>query len=118
MDMKTSPLSALNDPSLLKTDALVGGQWVAGASRFDVNDPATGGMKPVGGVRGAVERNAMRYYLAIDAYLNNLDAADKRINAWFSATERYAKQLHEMDRATYVNMKRTEVERQQTALAN
>jgi succinate-semialdehyde dehydrogenase/glutarate-semialdehyde dehydrogenase len=42
MDMKTSPLSTLNDPSLLKTDALVGGQWVAGASRFDVNDPATG----------------------------------------------------------------------------
>jgi succinate-semialdehyde dehydrogenase / glutarate-semialdehyde dehydrogenase len=42
MDMKTSPLATLNDPSLLKTDALVGGQWVAGAARFDVNDPATG----------------------------------------------------------------------------
>jgi succinate-semialdehyde dehydrogenase/glutarate-semialdehyde dehydrogenase len=42
MDMKTSPLSLLNDPSLLKTDALIDGQWVKGASRFDVNDPATG----------------------------------------------------------------------------
>ena len=42
MDMKTAPLSLLNDPSLLKTDALINGQWVAGASRFDVNDPATG----------------------------------------------------------------------------
>jgi succinate-semialdehyde dehydrogenase / glutarate-semialdehyde dehydrogenase len=42
MDMKTSPLALLNDPSLLKTDALIDGQWVAGASRFDVNDPATG----------------------------------------------------------------------------
>ena len=37
-----SPLSLLKDPSLLKTDALINGQWVAGASRFDVLDPATG----------------------------------------------------------------------------
>src|SRR5450830_733088 len=42
MDMKTSPLALLNDPSLLKTDALINGQWVTGSSRFDVNDPATG----------------------------------------------------------------------------
>jgi succinate-semialdehyde dehydrogenase / glutarate-semialdehyde dehydrogenase len=42
MDMKTSPLSSLNDPSLLKTDALVGGEWMAGDARFDVIDPATG----------------------------------------------------------------------------
>ena len=42
MDMKTSPLSLLKDPSLLKTDALVNGRWVAGGSRFDVLDPSTG----------------------------------------------------------------------------
>jgi succinate-semialdehyde dehydrogenase/glutarate-semialdehyde dehydrogenase len=42
MDMKTAPLSLLNDPTLLKTDALINGQWVQGASRFDVHDPATG----------------------------------------------------------------------------
>ncbi len=42
MDMKTSPLALLNDPSLLKTDALIDGQWLSGANRFDVNDPATG----------------------------------------------------------------------------
>ena len=42
MDMKTSPISLLNDPSLLKTDAFINGQWVAGSHRFDVNDPATG----------------------------------------------------------------------------
>ena len=40
--MSTSPLSLLKDPSLLKTDALINGQWVAGASRFAVTDPATG----------------------------------------------------------------------------
>ncbi|MDH4393636.1 MAG: NAD-dependent succinate-semialdehyde dehydrogenase [Aquabacterium sp.] len=42
MDMKTSPLASLADPGLLKTDALIGGEWVAGTSRFDVTDPATG----------------------------------------------------------------------------
>ncbi|MBP6850277.1 MAG: NAD-dependent succinate-semialdehyde dehydrogenase [Rhodoferax sp.] len=42
MDMKTSPLSLLRDPSLLKTDALINGQWVAGSSRFDVLDPSNG----------------------------------------------------------------------------
>ena len=42
MDMKTSPLALLKDPTLLKTDGLINGQWVAGANRFDVLDPATG----------------------------------------------------------------------------
>ena len=46
MDTKTSPptspLNLLNDPSLLKTDALINGEWVTGTARFDVNDPATG----------------------------------------------------------------------------
>ena len=42
MDMKNSPLATLADPGLLKTDALIGGEWVAGSARFDVTDPATG----------------------------------------------------------------------------
>jgi succinate-semialdehyde dehydrogenase / glutarate-semialdehyde dehydrogenase len=42
MDMKTSPLALLKDGSLLKTDSLIDGQWVKGAARFDVHDPATG----------------------------------------------------------------------------
>jgi hypothetical protein len=87
---------------------------------------ATAGASKVGftanGVRGAIERNAMRYYLAIDAYLDTMGVppgqqVDKRINAWFSATERYPRQLHEMDRNTYVTMKRQEYGRQQTASA-
>jgi succinate-semialdehyde dehydrogenase/glutarate-semialdehyde dehydrogenase len=40
--MSASPLSLLKDPSLLKFDALINGQWVAGSSRFAVTDPATG----------------------------------------------------------------------------
>ena len=39
----SSPLQSLQDPSLLKTDSLIGGEWVAGTSRFAVTDPATGG---------------------------------------------------------------------------
>ena len=42
MDTKASPLARLQDPTLLKTDAFINGQWVAGSSRFDVHDPATG----------------------------------------------------------------------------
>ena len=42
MDMKTSPLALLNDPSLLKTDALINGEWITSSERFDINDPATG----------------------------------------------------------------------------
>jgi succinate-semialdehyde dehydrogenase/glutarate-semialdehyde dehydrogenase len=42
MQNLTSPLTQLKDPSLLKTDALINGQWVTGTSRFDVLDPATG----------------------------------------------------------------------------
>ena len=42
MDMKTSPLALLQDPSLLKTDGFINGQWVKGSGRFEVIDPATG----------------------------------------------------------------------------
>jgi succinate-semialdehyde dehydrogenase/glutarate-semialdehyde dehydrogenase len=40
--MTSSPLTRLKDPSLLKTDGLINGQWIAGSSRFAVADPATG----------------------------------------------------------------------------
>jgi succinate-semialdehyde dehydrogenase/glutarate-semialdehyde dehydrogenase len=42
VDMKTSPLAQLKDTSLLKTDALINGQWLKGAARFDVHDPSNG----------------------------------------------------------------------------
>ncbi|MDP1646792.1 MAG: NAD-dependent succinate-semialdehyde dehydrogenase [Rubrivivax sp.] len=42
MDTKSSPLSTLADPGLLKTDGLINGAWVPGSSRFAVVDPATG----------------------------------------------------------------------------
>jgi len=42
MNTTPSPLAALQDPSLLKTQALIDGQWVDGPARFTVTDPATG----------------------------------------------------------------------------
>lgn len=74
----------------------------------------------VKGMRGVLERNTMRYFLAIDAYLDSLAVPaakriEKRINDWFSASERFARQLHEMDRAEYVAMKQREIERLQAA---
>jgi len=81
---------------------------------------ADGSPAYIGGVLGLVERNTMRYYLAIDAYLAayNLPPAaqpERRIVTWYDATERYATQLHEMDRAEYLEMKRNEMRRQKAA---
>ncbi|MBC7500694.1 MAG: hypothetical protein H7315_09360 [Herminiimonas sp.] len=73
----------------------------------------------IGGIRGLVERNTMRYYLAIDSYLDAREAApaqrfEKAIESWFAATERYPRQLHELDRNSYLTMKREEYRRQQS----
>ena len=72
----------------------------------------------VGGVRGVLERNTMRYFLAIEAYLNALglpasQQAEQRLQDWFTAVERYPRQLHEQSRAEYLAMKRSEIHRQQ-----
>jgi hypothetical protein len=75
--------------------------------------------KPVyiDGVRGVVERNTMRYYLAIEAYLGSLSAPpgeqqEKRLRDWFASTERHKQQLHEIERDDYLKMKRNELQRQ------
>jgi hypothetical protein len=82
---------------------------------------ADGQPRYIGGMRGVVERNAMRYYLAIEAYLGALSTPpqarfEKRARDWFAATERYARQLHELERGEYLEMKRKEYLRQQAAL--
>jgi hypothetical protein len=71
------------------------------------------------GMRGLMERNTMRYYLAIDSFLGAARAPpaaqlEKRLQSWFSAVEQYPRQLHEMDRRAYLEMKRAEYARQQT----
>jgi hypothetical protein len=78
---------------------------------------AEGRPKYVGGMRGAIERNTMRYYLAIDAYLGALSAPpreriEKSLRDWFAATERYPRQLREIEQGEYLEMKRREYQRQ------
>lgn len=80
----------------------------------------TGQPQYIGGVRALVERNTMRYYLAIDSFLEAAPAAqalrlDRRLQTWFSAVEMYPRQLHEVERDDYIAMKRDEYRRQQTA---
>lgn len=82
-----------------------------------VGTSASGEPQYLDGMRGVVERNTMRYYLAIDAYLGalSLPAAarlDKRLNDWHSSVERYPRQLHELDRTAYLSMKHQEIQRQ------
>lgn len=73
----------------------------------------------IGGMRGLVERNTMRYYLAIDAYLGALATPpprqlQKRLQGWFTSTEQYPRQLREVTRTAYLVMKRGEYRRQQS----
>ena len=81
---------------------------------------ASGGPVYVGNVRGMVERNTMRYFLAIESYLNAsaVPAAqrdEQRLQNWFSAIERYPRQLHELERDEYISMKRRELAAQRAA---
>ena len=78
----------------------------------------SGQPKYIGGMRGVAERNTMRYYLAIDAYLGALTAPprlqlQKRLLRWFISTEQYPRQLHEVNQTAYIDMKRREYLRQQ-----
>jgi hypothetical protein len=70
----------------------------------------------IGGVLGLLERNTMRYYLAIDAFLAAYgmppgEQVERRMREWYASTERYAPQLREMEQAAYLEMKRTEIRR-------
>ena len=73
----------------------------------------------VGGIRGAAERNIMRYYLAIEAYQASLrrpraQQFDARLEHWFDATEEFPRQLREVAKKDYLSMKKAEKERQQS----
>lgn len=93
-----------------------GGSGKIGFTRIDAPDDHE--ERYIGGVRGVVERNTMRYFLAIDAHLATLATPapqrfEQSLERWYGATERYPRQLHEVDHATYLAMKHREYERQQ-----
>jgi hypothetical protein len=78
---------------------------------------AQGQPRYVGGMRGAVERNAMRYCFAVESFLRSLsqpgpERVEARLHDWFDAVERYPRQLREMGRDEYLEMKRSQIVRQ------
>ncbi|HEV7913683.1 MAG TPA: hypothetical protein VGP22_07940, partial [Albitalea sp.] len=101
--------------------AMQGYLSTVGASKVGfsvVGRSADGQPMYVDNMRGVIERNTMRYYLAIDAYLDSLAApreeqTEHRLRQWFAATERYPRQLHEIGEGEYLAMKRKEIQRQQ-----
>jgi hypothetical protein len=75
--------------------------------------------KPVyiGGLRGIVERNAVRQLYALEAYLDThaepAPARDaKRFDRFYMLCDRFAEQLREHEREEYVSLKKRELERQ------
>ena len=64
----------LNDPSLLRTQCLVGGQWVDGAERIEVRNPADGALVASVPKLGAAETRAA------------IAAADKAWGPWRTKT--------------------------------
>jgi len=83
-----------------------------------IGEDSDGRARYVRDLRGALERNAMRYYLAIEAYLGSLSASpgerrEARLNTWYASTQRYALQLHED--AEYLDIKRRQLAKQPIA---
>jgi len=69
-----SPLNELQDASLLKSQALINGEWVPGKTQFAVHDPATGALLWEVACMGAGEAEAA------------IAAAAKALPAWRSRT--------------------------------
>jgi len=79
-----------------------------------------GAPRYIAGMRGVTERNTMRYYLAIEAFLGALALppelrSEKCFLAWFAAIERYPRQLREVTLADYLVTKRAQRARQRSS---
>jgi hypothetical protein len=82
-----------------------------------VDKDAQGRPVYVSGLRGGLERNAMRYYASIESYLDSLAAPpqqqlERRLRHWYAYTERYPLQLQE--EPAYLEIKRKEAQRTQS----
>jgi succinate-semialdehyde dehydrogenase/glutarate-semialdehyde dehydrogenase len=91
-----NPLDHLENPSLLKTDALIGGAWIAGTARVDVLDPATGAKIADVARLGASEATA-----AVEAAgaawpawrATTAKARGAVLRRWFDLVQRHAEDL-------------------------
>ena len=88
-----------------------------------VGETWLGDTKYVGGQRGGSERNIVRYLLAIQTYFETLDVEPEderyrqRLERWFDYTEKYKRQLYEMDREDYISIKSRERNNQTILMA-
>lgn len=76
-----------------------------------VDRDAEGRPVHAGGTRGMLERNTMRYYLALEAYLDSLAAPpgerlERRLRAWYAGIERYPQLREELQLEEYLRLKR------------
>jgi hypothetical protein len=67
----------------------------------------------VTGVRGSIERNAVRYYLAVESFLETRkypedERFERLIGRWYDRTACYPLQLKEMEKPEYLAAKRLE----------
>jgi hypothetical protein len=105
---------------LMRLYLATAGRGRVGFSIVDVDEQ--GAPTYVRGVRGMIERNTMRFYLALQAYLDTSnarhpDGLQPLLRHWFALTERYPKQLRELDEPAYVDQKLRQYERQQSLQA-
>ena len=71
----------------------------------------------IGGPRGALERSAVRYYFAIQSFMNTLQYSGEnrlnmRISEWHDRTTRFRKQLFDLDKKEYLRFKSAEYKNQ------
>jgi len=71
----------------------------------------------IGGQRGAIERNVVRYYLAIQSFMDTLHSPEEsqltmRLSKWYDYTSRFRKQLYEMEKKDYMEVKTEEYKKQ------
>lgn len=73
----------------------------------------------IGGPRGSIERNAVRYYFGIQSFMDTMSYPEDsrfsmRISQWYDLTSPYRKQLYEMDKKAYLTSKTEEHKNQVT----
>jgi hypothetical protein len=73
----------------------------------------------IGGPRGALERSAVRYYFAIQTFMDTLRYPEEsrfgtRTSKWYDLTSRYRKQLYDLDKKDYLSFKTQEHKNQVT----
>ena len=84
-----------------------------GKTGFTVVDSPDSPSAFIGGARGVIERNTMRYFLGLECSLSakgpeSAERFQAMADCWYNAVEKYPVQLHEMDRTEYLTIKAAE----------